>query len=95
MSSVTERLTVKGYSVDLSSACSGLVCGPDYTLFLGGTNGFDLSSDGNSYLLRADIDKSKTDYAESERQIDKAIDRIVDDYAKRQSRLKSWNNTAH
>ncbi|MBA9859478.1 hypothetical protein [Ralstonia insidiosa] len=92
--SITEKLTIKGQSVDLSSDCRfGMrtVCGPSYTLFLGGTDSFDLVSVGDHYEILAKIDRSKTPYADSERQIDKAMDDIAKDYEKRQATIASWN----
>ncbi|WP_224005255.1 hypothetical protein, partial [Paraburkholderia tropica] len=95
--SITEKLTVNGRTVDLSSDChSGMsnVCGGYYTLFLGGTDSFTLSSDGNGYVIQADIDRSKIEYVDSEKQFDKAMDDVVHDYEERQARLASWNKAA-
>ncbi|MGZ0002926.1 hypothetical protein [Burkholderia gladioli] len=95
-SSITEELTVAGRTVDFSSDCvNGMsnVCGDYYSLYLGGTQRFTLSSDGNGYSIQADIDRSKTEYVDSEKQIDKVMDHIVRDYEERQARLASWNTS--
>ncbi|MCM3583736.1 hypothetical protein M3795_25025 [Ralstonia pickettii] len=92
--SITKKLTINDKTVDLSSSCaSGMnnVCGSYYTLFLGGTDSFSLVADGSGYAVLANIDRSKIQYADSEKQIDKAMQDIVNDYEARQNALASWN----
>jgi hypothetical protein len=93
-SSGDETVTASGQTADLSYPChSGMsmVCSLDFTLFLGGTDRFDLVKAGNDYQLIAAIDRRKTPYADSERQVDRAMDRIVKDYEASRKNLTSWH----